>query len=147
MTLTWTPQDNQVGPQGFCAGAIDSNNLQSDSWCITFLVGFESPDLIRITTVQGSASPVGTIFSNHSIFSIQANRFVNRPNRNRTFIRFIDAANNSVVQEYDAGWHPNVVYTGKTIVVITNYTWKYGANYYVTFDSGKLLQMLYRYGM
>lgn len=71
MILTWTPADNQNGPQGFCASAVDNNNLQSDAWCITYLVGFESPDLIRITAVQGSASPIGTIFSNHSIFSIQ----------------------------------------------------------------------------
>jgi len=62
MTLTWTPTSDQIGPQGFCAGAIDNRNMQSDAWCITFLVGFESPDLIRITAVQGSASPVGTIF-------------------------------------------------------------------------------------
>ena len=71
MTLSWVPADDQYGPQSFCASAIDNNNLQSDGWCITYLVGFESPELIRITTVQGSASPVGTIFSNHSIFSIQ----------------------------------------------------------------------------
>jgi hypothetical protein len=71
MTLTWTPEQNQYGPQGFCAGAVDSNNLQSDAWCITYLVGFESPDLIRTQTVQGSASPVGTIFSNQTHFSIQ----------------------------------------------------------------------------
>lgn len=71
MTLTWTPEAVQYGPQGFCAGAVDNNNLQSDAWCITYLVGFESPDLIRTTMVQGSASPIGTIFSNHSLFSIQ----------------------------------------------------------------------------
>ncbi|CAF5134495.1 unnamed protein product, partial [Rotaria sp. Silwood1] len=71
MTLTWTPEDNQYGPQGFCAGAVDSNNLQSDAWCITYLVGFDSPDLIRTAAVQGTASPIGTIFSNHSVFSIQ----------------------------------------------------------------------------
>ena len=74
MTLSWVPADDQYGPQGFCASAIDNNNLQSDGWCITYLVGFESPDLIRITAVQGSASPIGTIFSNHSIFSIQGKK-------------------------------------------------------------------------
>ena len=71
MTLTWTPEDKQYGPQGFCAGAVDGNNLQSDAWCITYLVGFDSPDLIRIEAVQGSASPLGTIFLNRSVFSIQ----------------------------------------------------------------------------
>ena len=139
MTLTWTPTSDQIGPQGFCAGAIDNRNMQSDAWCITFLVGFESPDLIRITAVQGSASPVGTIFANHSSFSIQANRNVNRPTRNGTYIRFIDASNDIIVQQFDAGWQSNVVYTGKTIIIVTNYTWSYGANYYITFDSGKFL--------
>ena len=71
LTLTWTTEQNQEGPQGFCAGALDNNNLQSDAWCITYLVGFDSPDLIRTRAVQGSASPIGTIFSNHSLFSIQ----------------------------------------------------------------------------
>lgn len=71
MTLTWTPEDNQAGPQGFCAAAVDNNNLQSDAWCITYLVDFLSPDLIRTRAIQGTASPIGTILSNHSIFSIQ----------------------------------------------------------------------------
>ena len=71
LTLTWTPAQDQEGPQGFCAGALDNNTLQSDAWCITYLVGFDSPDLIRIRAVQGSASPIGTVFSNHSLFSIQ----------------------------------------------------------------------------
>ena len=47
MTLTWTPQSAQSGPQGFCAGAIDNYNLQSDPWCITYLVDYTSPNLIR----------------------------------------------------------------------------------------------------
>ncbi|CAF1573770.1 unnamed protein product, partial [Adineta steineri] len=29
MTLTWTPVSDQIGPQGFCAGAIDNSSLQS----------------------------------------------------------------------------------------------------------------------
>ncbi|CAF1575567.1 unnamed protein product, partial [Adineta steineri] len=29
MTLTWTPVENQLGPQGFCAGAVDNSTLQS----------------------------------------------------------------------------------------------------------------------
>lgn len=70
MTLTWTPTAIQYGPQGFCAGAIDNKNLQSDPWCITYLVGYTSPNLIAPTVVQGTASPIGTVFANHSIFSI-----------------------------------------------------------------------------
>ncbi|CAF1405774.1 unnamed protein product, partial [Adineta steineri] len=55
--LSWIPIAAQYGPQSFCAGAIDTIQLQSNQWCITFLVGFDSPDIIRPTMVQGSASP------------------------------------------------------------------------------------------
>ncbi|CAF4837355.1 unnamed protein product, partial [Rotaria socialis] len=67
MVLTWTPMAAQSGPQGFCAAAIDNRNLQSDPWCITYLVDYTSPNLIRPTMVQGSASPIGTVFANQSI--------------------------------------------------------------------------------
>jgi hypothetical protein len=70
--LLFTPTANQYGPQGFCAAAVDDTNVQSDAWCITFLVGFTAPDLQKPLFVQGSASPVGTVFSNQSIFSIQS---------------------------------------------------------------------------
>ncbi|CAF4199332.1 unnamed protein product [Rotaria sordida] len=76
MTLTWTPNITQSGPEGFCAGAIDNHNLQSDPWCITYLVDYTSPNIIRPTVVQGSASPVGTVFANQSIFSITGMYFV-----------------------------------------------------------------------
>jgi hypothetical protein len=72
ITLQFTPTANQYGPQGFCAAAVDNTNVQSDPWCITFLVGFTSPDLQTPLLVQGSASPIGTVFSNQSIFSIQS---------------------------------------------------------------------------
>lgn len=71
--LSWIPQSSQYGPQGFCAGAVDNTNVQSDQWCITFLVGFESPNLITTTSIQGTASPIGTIFANQTTFSIQGN--------------------------------------------------------------------------
>jgi hypothetical protein len=73
INLLFTPVQNQYGPQGFCAAAVDDTNVQSDPWCITFLVGFTSPNLQTPLLVQGSASPVGTVFANQSIFSIQSN--------------------------------------------------------------------------
>ena len=73
--LLFTPTANQYGPQGFCAGAIDNTDIQSDPWCITFLVGFTAPNLQTPALVQGSASPIGTIFANHTIFSIQSKLF------------------------------------------------------------------------
>ena len=77
INLLWTPALNQYGPQGFCAGAVDNTDVQSVPWCITFLVGFIAPNLQPPILVQGSASPIGTILANHSIFSIQS-RFKDR---------------------------------------------------------------------
>lgn len=73
INLLWTPSAGQYGPQGFCAGAVDSTSVQSVPWCITFLVGFNVPNLQPPLLVQGSASPVGTVLVNQSIFSIQSN--------------------------------------------------------------------------
>ncbi|CAF4098017.1 unnamed protein product, partial [Adineta steineri] len=116
--LSWVPIDAQYGPQSVCAGAIDSIQLQSNQWCITFLVGIESPDVIRPTMVQGSASPIGTVFQNQTLFSIQTSKAVNRPTLNNTFIYFTDAtANNTLVQKFDCGWDPNVIYTGYTTII------------------------------
>ena len=71
MVLSWIPTSGQAGPQGFCAAAVDSLNQQSDQWCITFVVGADSPDLVQPIMVQGSASPIGTVLNNQSVFSIQ----------------------------------------------------------------------------
>jgi hypothetical protein len=71
--LSWIPQSIQYGPQTFCAAAIDSASLPSNQWCITYLVGFQAPTIISPTVVQGSASPVGTIFQNNTRFSIESN--------------------------------------------------------------------------
>ncbi|CAF1566992.1 unnamed protein product, partial [Adineta steineri] len=136
MTLSWTPIASQAGPQGFCAGAIDNSSLQSAPWCLTYLVDYTSPNLILPQVVQGSASPIGTVFSNQTLFSIQATSAVGRPSRNGTNVCFhLDTTNASVLC-YDAGYSPNVIYTGYTIVIVTTLTWTPGQSYYVTMDSG-----------
>ncbi|CAF1170358.1 unnamed protein product [Rotaria sordida] len=48
----------------------------------------------------------------------------------------MDATTNTAVQTFDAGWQSNILYTGNTIIIITNYTWIPGRRYYVLFDSG-----------
>ncbi|CAF1102277.1 unnamed protein product [Adineta steineri] len=123
MTLTWTPNATQAGPQGFCAGAIDNSSLQSDPWCITYLVDYASPNLIVPRMVQGSASPIAT-------------SAVGRPSRNGTNICFHLDSTNATVLCYDSGYSPNVIYTGYTIVIVTTITWTPGQSYYVTMDSG-----------
>ena len=61
---------------------------------------------------------------------------VGRPTRNNTNVCFRNATSNASVLCYDAGYSANVIYTGYTIVITTNFTWTAGAFYYVTMDSG-----------
>ncbi|CAF4482311.1 unnamed protein product [Rotaria socialis] len=42
IVLSWIPVADQYGSQGFCAGAVDSTNVQSEQWCITFLAATKS---------------------------------------------------------------------------------------------------------
>ncbi|CAF4728373.1 unnamed protein product [Rotaria socialis] len=85
MTLPWVPTAQQIGPQAFCAAAIDTLNQQSDQW---------------------------------------PSKTVHRPSLNGTNIYFNDAATNSVVVQYDAGWSSNIPYSGNTItILVTNYIW------------------------
>ncbi|UJR38799.1 hypothetical protein I4U23_031464 [Adineta vaga] len=139
LILSWIPISAQYGPEPFCAGAIDNNNLQSNQWCVTFLVGFDSPDVIRPKVVQGSISPIGTIFQNHTLFSFQTTKSVGRPTRNGTNIYFRDATNNgTIVAQFDCGWAPEVTFTGFTTVIRFNNTppWQPGHFYYVTMAGG-----------
>ncbi|UJR24422.1 hypothetical protein I4U23_005798 [Adineta vaga] len=137
LILSWIPTSNQYGPEPFCAGAIDNGNLQSNQWCVTFLVGFESPDIIRPTIVQGSVSPIGTVFQNQTVFSFQTTKSVNRPTRNGTTIYFRDAANDTAVAQFDCGWAPEVTFTGFTTVIrFVTVNWEPGHFYYITMDGG-----------
>ncbi|UJR11942.1 hypothetical protein I4U23_016120 [Adineta vaga] len=134
--LSWFPVSSQYGPQAVCIGAVDNTNIQTNQWCITFLVGFKSPDVIRPTLVQGTASPIGTVFQNQTVFSIQTSISVNRPTRNGTYIYFY-YSNGTLVRKYDCGWEPEVTYTGFTIVIRFPVSpWDAGAFYYVNMDSG-----------
>jgi hypothetical protein len=65
-----------------------------------------------------------------------ASKSVNRPSLNGTNIYFKDAATNLTVVQYDAGYAQNILYTGNTILILTNYTWAYGHTYYITMDEG-----------
>ncbi|CAF4028879.1 unnamed protein product, partial [Adineta steineri] len=132
MTVTWTPLVSQFGPQSICAGAIDNSSLQSAQWCITYLVGYEPPNLISV-----SASPVGIISQSQTIFSIQTTSAVKRPSRTGTNIYFTDSTNNTVVQIYDCSSAPQVTFINSTIVISFPVApWVPGHSYFVTFDSG-----------
>ncbi|UJR12009.1 hypothetical protein I4U23_016187 [Adineta vaga] len=137
--LSWVPIQSQYGPQGVCFGAVDNNSLQSNQWCITFLVGFRSPDIVYPSLVQGSASPIGTVFQNHTLFSFQTTKSVSRPTRNGTYISFYDSTTGSptLVQQFDCGWQTEVTYTGLTVVIrFPVAPWIPGHSYYVNMDSG-----------
>ena len=108
-----------------------------------------------VFNVPGSASPLGTVFSNQSLFSIQGTRLprlanssisivnvatngVYHPNRNGTFIKIYNKANPLVpAWQADCGYSPDCIYSGQTILFrVQNPSWIPGANYYVLFDSG-----------
>lgn len=163
IVLSWIPTAAQRGPQSFCAAAVDNTNIQSNEWCITFLVDDQSSDVIRPRVVRGSGSPSGTISQNRTAFSIQS-RYHNirkvltslqmnpfftasiqtvRPIRNGTYIHFRNAATNAVVQSYDCAWAPEILYTGTTIYIAFSVApWVPGNSYYVTFDSGMLFLII-----
>ncbi|CAF1260981.1 unnamed protein product, partial [Didymodactylos carnosus] len=46
IVLSWTPQADQLGSHIFCAGAIDSLNVQSDQWCITYVESQAQQDTV-----------------------------------------------------------------------------------------------------
>ncbi|CAF2876365.1 unnamed protein product [Rotaria sp. Silwood2] len=118
------PTADQFGSQDFCADVIDDTNVQSNQWCIIFLVGYDSPNLIQASSVQGTVLTIGT-------------RQVNRPSRNYTYVYFNDAATGTNVHTVDCGWDPHVMYSGNTITIyIPSPPWIVGHTYYVTFDSG-----------
>ena len=73
------------------------------------------------------------------MFSLGANGVgVNRPGRNGTYVRFMDATlNNTQVLAYDCGWSTMVTYSGSTIIIYAPFPWQPGHRYYVTFDSGE----------
>ena len=129
--------------------------MTGNQYCINFVVGYRSPELIPPILVQGSASPLGTVFANHTIFSISGKTFLLRfyfyeldcfpiatngvyhPNRNGTYIKIYLASDDSLVWQADCGWSPLVIYTGTTVLFrVSNPPWIPGKTYYVLFDSG-----------
>lgn len=105
--------------------------------------------------VQGSASPLGTVFSNQSLFSISgklsfpihiflikitkiiATNGVYHPNRNGTYIKIYLQSNDTLVWQVDGGWSPLVTYSGTTLIFqVPNPSWIPGETYYILFDSG-----------
>ncbi|CAF2001417.1 unnamed protein product [Rotaria magnacalcarata] len=109
------PTADEGGPQALCAGATDH----------------------MTTYVQGTGSPIGTIFANQTTVYIEATNTVNHPSRNSTRVNFNDAATNTSVYTIDCGHDSNAIYSGSTIVFYIPYPpWIVGHSYYVIFDSG-----------
>ena len=68
ITLTWTPRDEQKGPQVFCAAPIDQNGLTGRQHCVNFVVGYEAPNLINVTMVQGRKRRSLSSLVTHDLF-------------------------------------------------------------------------------
>ncbi|CAF0820431.1 unnamed protein product [Adineta ricciae] len=133
MTLSWTPTDNQRGPQSCCIVAVDNTHIQSNQLCITYLV---DPDAPRF--VGSSAWPVGTIYENQTIFSIESTKPIRRPSRvQNSVIRFYDAQSNSLVKSFDCVTSSQVTYSNTKITIdFQTAPWTRGHSYYVTLDEG-----------
>ncbi|UJR11342.1 hypothetical protein I4U23_015523 [Adineta vaga] len=133
MTLKWVPLLSQTGPQVVCMGAVDNTQVQSNQWCVTFVVGSVAPNII-----QSSARPNGIILQNQSIFTIRTTSPVRRPLENDTYIYFWDATlGGTLVRKYDCAWEPQITYNNFTIAIhFSPVPWILGHSYYVTFDSG-----------
>ncbi len=92
--LTWTANTNQsgkyieltkilvtflsiIGLQPFCVAAVDNHGQASDQYCVMILVDSTgaNPGFYAPTFIQGTASPVGTVMSTQTRFSIQGKNF------------------------------------------------------------------------
>ncbi|CAF4107906.1 unnamed protein product, partial [Rotaria sordida] len=107
----------------------------SNQWYITLTW---TPTTDQIGPQARSASPLGTIFANQSLFSIQATGNVYRPSRNGTYIQIFNKANPSTPEwQADCGYSPDCIYTGTTVLFyVQNANWTPGAYYYILFSSG-----------
>ncbi|CAF2030316.1 unnamed protein product [Rotaria magnacalcarata] len=99
------PTADEGGPQALCAGAIDH----------------------MTTYVQGTGSPIGTIFANQTTVYIEATNTVNHPSRNSTRVNFNDAATNTSVYTIDCGHDSNAIYSEPESSSTTDPTfWTFG---------------------
>ena len=64
---------NQKGPHSFCGVAVDDSDIESDSWCVTFVVDSIGPTLQSPNMNSNIGSPTGTVFANHSSFFLRSN--------------------------------------------------------------------------
>ena len=72
ITLNWVPTANQSGPQSFCAIAVDDTEIESESWCVTFVVGTLAPSLLSPNLNSNFGFPTGTVQANHSYFFLRS---------------------------------------------------------------------------
>ncbi|CAF2510248.1 unnamed protein product [Rotaria sp. Silwood2] len=67
VTVTWTPQVNQIGSQKFCAIAYTSEQVQSKQYCMTFIVVNSTSLCTTTTTSTTTTTATLTITSTGSI--------------------------------------------------------------------------------
>ncbi len=66
-----------IGLQPFCVAAVDNHGQASNQYCLMILVDSTgtNPGFYTPTFIQGTASPVGTVMSTQTRFSIQGKHF------------------------------------------------------------------------
>jgi hypothetical protein len=147
-----------IGLQPFCVAAVDNNGQMSTESCVMIMVGGTNPTTYTPTFVQSTASPIGTVLSSQTRFSIQGKHFftyqmklffyfiANLPLRrttiNSTYIyiyRFTDVnfTTWTTAKSIDTKSYPEIFFINTTLVFfVPNPSWTPGATYFVYLSQG-----------
>ncbi|CAF0911332.1 unnamed protein product [Rotaria sordida] len=79
VSLTWTPTIKEIGSQILCAIAVDSQNVQSNQYCMTFVVRTSGTQLCPGEVLETSTSSTITqgIFTESSSFIDDLTTYIN----------------------------------------------------------------------
>ncbi|CAF5207419.1 unnamed protein product, partial [Rotaria magnacalcarata] len=135
-TISWTPTSAQVGLVPICAAAVDDYGQTSDQNCVMIAVGATGFSILTPTFVQGTASPLGTIMSTQTRFSIQASLPLRRTKLNNTYI-YIYQLGVGLYRYIDCKYSGDVYFINKTLIFfVRNPVWIAGATYYIDLGYG-----------
>ena len=128
--ITWTPTANQQNDTHFlCYLAVSSEGLTSEQSCIKLAVGYHPPSPLR-----ESATPNHQfVYPSNNTLQIMFDRKIQCPSTS-AFIRFYKSG--EVVYQIDTSSSLEVNFDGQNLMIVPNYIFTKGNNYYVNFDEG-----------
>ncbi|CAF5219329.1 unnamed protein product, partial [Rotaria magnacalcarata] len=119
-----------------CAAAVDDYGQASNQNCVMIAVGATGFSILTPTFVQGTASPLGTIMSTQTRFSIEATLPLRRTKLNNTYI-YIRGYDVSYYYAIDCKYSGDVYFINKTLIFfVRNPSWTLGRTYYVDLGYG-----------